>query len=102
MQPRRLSAGLVCGGIEFDSLELLQGIAYVQDVMMLAPTATRNISLMEDLLKGGADVNTHDIISGNPLHAAAIGGHETAARLLIENGANLEYARSTETGTALC
>lgn len=77
--------------------------SYNEEVMMLAPAAaTGNITLMEDLLKSGADVNASDIIFGNPLYAAAIGGHEAAARLLIEKGANIEYVISIESGTALC
>jgi ankyrin repeat protein len=77
--------------------------SYDEDVMMLSPAAAAgNIVLMKELLKGGADVNVSDSIFGSPLNAAAIGGHEAAARLLIEKGANIEFRQSTESGTAIC
>jgi ankyrin repeat protein len=76
---------------------------YDEEVLMLSPAAaTGNVSLMKDLLRDGADVNVSDTIFGCPLNAAAIGGNEAAARLLIEKGANIEYVKSAECGTALC
>lgn len=45
---------------------------------------------VERLLKGGTDVNTRTHGSMTPLHIAARKGHIKVARLLIDNGANID------------
>jgi ankyrin repeat protein len=49
-----------------------------------------HISIIERLIKSGADVNARDSWGKTPLHIAAMIGREDAAKLLIANGADID------------
>lgn len=90
-------------------LELLQesrpvsAADFENEVSMLAPAAAvGKISIMRDLVKESALLPSRCNLFGYPLHAAAIGGHEAAAKFLVNEGANIEAIDNFGSGTALC
>lgn len=58
--------------------------------IMSAAAAVGYMSLIEDRLKEGFNVDFSGGLVGSPLLAAAVGGHEAAVRLLVEAGAKFE------------
>ena len=68
---------------------LLDNGASVGEILYLA-ASEGNDSMVDTLIKAGANANTvTDVSSGTPLHAAAAGGHLSVARILLENGASV-------------
>ncbi|KAF8199449.1 ankyrin repeat-containing domain protein [Pholiota molesta] len=68
-------------------------------------TALQTVSVQvegcEVLVENRVDVNVQAGFFGNALQAASAGGHDTTARLLLENGADVNAAQGGEYGTAL-
>ncbi|KAI9773977.1 MAG: Ankyrin-2 [Geoglossum umbratile] len=88
-------------------LELLQktpgsAINLEIDISMLAAAvAVGKMDLVKDLARDTSSINRKCKLFGYPLHAAAIGGHEEAVRLLIDEGADIEEIDHAASGTAL-
>jgi surface polysaccharide O-acyltransferase-like enzyme len=60
---------------------------------LIAAVRKNDVDAIAAELASGADVNAQDPLSGiTPLSWAALHGHPAAAKILIENGANLESA----------
>jgi uncharacterized protein len=73
-----------------------------KDVMLAAAAGVGDISTLKKLLIEGAEANSDGGLLGHALQAAAVGGHEAAAKLLVDSGANVEKVYSMASGTALC
>jgi ankyrin repeat protein len=57
--------------------------------LLIHASRTGDLDVLNELIKGDADVNLHDPKGYTPLMIAAFNGHIATAELLIENGANL-------------
>jgi len=85
---------VVCG-------QTAQSTAEEQTVDIWTAAAEGNIEAIKQHVSAGTDLNAKEPAGGStPLMVAALFGQTEAARLLIENGANLN-ARNNDGGTAL-
>ncbi len=60
-----------------------------------------NLNSISELIKKGKDVNESTPKGLTPLHAATIGGHEEAIKLLLDNGALIDPTEKEENRTPL-
>jgi ankyrin repeat protein len=70
--------------------------------MLAAATALGNMDVVRELVKDSSLIQKKCSLFGYPLQAAAIGGHEEAAELLLCKGADVEAVDKPTSGTALC
>jgi hypothetical protein len=81
--------------------QIAQSMAEEQTVDIWTAAATGNIEAIKQHISAGTDLNAKELAGGStPLIVAALLGQTEAARLLIENGANLN-ARNNDGITAL-
>ena len=70
-------------------------------VPLVQACGSGQISIAQDLINYGADINAADSYNGTALAAACYNGHEAIARLLIQKGADIEAVGEIEFRTAL-
>ena len=91
-------------GSDFLKLYYLQidprPIGYTMNSLALASLLGLN-SVLKGIVENGADINALGTSIGNPIHSAAFYGHLTTVKILVDLGADLNYSRPRDGGTAL-
>jgi ankyrin repeat protein len=78
----------------------IQLFVVAEESLHLAATQG-NLNSISVLIKKGKDVNQSTSKGFTPLHAATIGGHEEAIKLLLDNGALIDPREKEENRTPL-
>ena len=78
----------------------IQLFVVAEESLHLAATQG-NLNSISILIKKGKDVNQSTSKGFTPLHAATIGGHEEAIKLLLDNGALIDPTEKEENRTPL-
>jgi ankyrin repeat protein len=80
---------LIDAGIDIDFLWPKLSRGEGMTAMGWTSSVSREVAIMQELIRGGGDVNKADVYGWTPLHHAAYGGNEEMVKFLVGAGADI-------------